>query len=98
MGVDYLQHVVQTDAEAATGFPGILFVLSGALKAVEDGLQLALGYADTLIKNLDINVSVILQGGNLNVDFLLRVLGGIIYQIADRFLQIFLVAPNRVMI
>ena len=91
MGVDYLQHVIQTDTEAATGFPGILFVLSGALKAVEDGLQFALGYADTLIKNLDIHVSVILQGGNLNVDFLLRVLGGIIYQIADRFLQIFLV-------
>lgn len=91
MGVDYLQYVVQTDAEAATGLPGILFVLSGALKAVEDGLQFVLGYADTLIKNLDINVSVILQGGNLNVDFLLRVLGGVIHQIADRLLQIFLV-------
>ena len=91
MGVDYLQHVVQTDAEAATGLAGILFVLCGALKAVEDGLQLAFGYADTLIKNLDINVSVILQGGNLNVDFLLRVIGGVIHQIADRLLQIFLV-------
>ena len=66
-------------------------MLSGALKAVEDSLQFALGYADTLIKNLDIHISVILQGGNLNVDFLLRVLGGIIHQIADRFLQIFLV-------
>lgn len=52
MGVDYLQHVVQTDAEAATSLAGILFVLSGALKAVEDGLQFALGYADTLIKTL----------------------------------------------
>ena len=91
MGVDYLQHVVQTDTEAATGLAGILFVLSGALKAVEDSLQFALGYADTLIKNLDIHVSVILQGGNLNVDFLLRVLGGVIHQIADRLLQIFLV-------
>lgn len=52
MGVDYLQHVVQSDAEAATSLAGILFVLSGALKAVEDGLQLAFGYADTLIKTL----------------------------------------------
>lgn len=52
MGVDYLQHVVQTDAKTATSLPGILFVLSGALKAVEDGLQFALGYADTLIKTL----------------------------------------------
>lgn len=42
MGVDYLQYVVQTDAEAATSLAGILFVLSGALKAVEDGLQFAL--------------------------------------------------------
>lgn len=91
MGVDYLQHVVQTDTEAATGLPGILFVLSGTLEAVEDGLQLALGNADTLIKNLDIHVSVILQGGNLNVDFLLRVLGGVIHQVADCLLQIFLI-------
>ena len=43
MGVDYLQHVVQADTEAATGFPGILFVLCSTLKAVEDGFQLAFG-------------------------------------------------------
>ena len=60
MGVDYLQHVVQTDAEAATSLPGILFVLSGALKAVEDGLQLAPGYADTLVEYIDIYVLIIL--------------------------------------
>ena len=76
MGVDYLQHVVQTDAETATSLAGIFFVLSGALKAIEDGLQFALGYADTLIKNLDIYVLIILQGRNLNVDFLLRVQTG----------------------
>ena len=60
MGVDYLQHVVETDAEAPTGFPGIPFVLCSTLKAVEDVFQFALGYADTLIEYLDIYVLIIL--------------------------------------
>ena len=85
----------QTDAEAATSLTGILFVLSGALKAVEDGLQFALGYADTLIVYFDIYISVILGGGNLNVDFFLRVFGGVIYYIADSLLQIFLICQCR---
>ena len=59
MGVDYLQHVVQADTEAATGFPGILFVLCSTLKAVEDGFQLAFGNADTFIEYFDIYVLII---------------------------------------
>ncbi len=95
MGIDYLQHVVQADTEAATGLPGVSFVLSSTLKAVEDSFHLTSGYADTLIVYLDIYISVILGGGNLNVDFFLRVFGGVIYYIADSLLQIFLICQYR---
>ena len=37
---------------------------------------------------------LILEGGNLNVDFVLRVFGGVIYHVADGFLQIFLVCRD----
>ena len=94
MCLDDLEHIVESDAEATSCLFGILLVLGGTFISVEDGFQLAFGDADTLVIYLNIYMLLILEGGNLNVDFVLLVFGGVIYHVADGFLQIFLVCRD----
>ena len=94
MGMDDLEHIVQAYAKSFSGLVAIFLVFGSTLKAIEYRFLFALRYAYSLVVHLNIYIVVVLEGRNADVDLFFRVFGGVVYQVADSFLQIFLVCSH----
>ena len=96
MGMDDLEHIVQAYAKSFSGLVAIFLVFGSTLKAIEYRFLFALRYAYSLVVHLNIYIVVVLEGRNADVDLFFRVFGGVVYQVADSLLQIFLSAATVV--
>lgn len=91
----YLVHERKAQSESGNSVPAVTFDSRSSFKLLKDQVDIFFCYAQSVVANLQNRVSIAFFGSDVDLYTVFGLFDGIIYQVADNFLQIFAVSICR---